>query len=172
MSVIRGSTVVAELWMLTQTVLTSIVLRKRIFVVQLLMWAGPYIPVNYPYYEHANSCGKRWRLTIAANGWHNRNIRNLSQCLFVLSGCLAPCFVLLGGECLRIQTGNYGNTLYMRLYNTRKEISTACIQTLITLKLQLVKTLNVYQKEAPRWLFMIINNSKSIKFRLPTKNNK
>ena len=30
----------------------------------------------------------------------------------VVSGCLAPCFVFLGGERLWVQTGNHDNTLY------------------------------------------------------------
>ena len=99
---------VAELWTLTQTDLTKHCSEKNVFfLIQLFMWACPYIPINYPWYEHANSGRKRCYLAVAANEWHNRVIRN-----FVVRGCLVPCFVFLGGECLRIQTGNHGNTLY------------------------------------------------------------
>ena len=35
-------------------------LRKPIFHCSIIMWVSPYIPVNYPYYEHSNSCRKRW----------------------------------------------------------------------------------------------------------------
>ena len=45
--------------------------------------------------------------------------------------------------------------------NTRKEISVACIQTLITLKLQLVQTSNMYQMKAQRLLFVIINKTRN-----------
>ena len=101
---------VAELWTLTRTVLTKHCSEKNaFFVVQLLMWAGLYIPVNYPWFEHA---WKRWCLAVAANGWHDWAFRNLSRCFSVVSGCLAPCFVFLGGERLRVRTGNHGNTLY------------------------------------------------------------
>ena len=104
---------VAELWTLTRTVLTKHCSEiNAFFVVQLLMWAGPYIPVNYPWYEHAKGSKKRRRLAVAVNGWHNWAIRNLSRCLSVVSGCLAPCFVFLRGERLHVQTGNHGNTLY------------------------------------------------------------
>ena len=104
---------VAALWTLTRMVLTKHCSKKNtFFIVLLLMWAGPYIPVNYPWYEHAKSSKKRWCLAVAANGRHNWAIRNLSRCISVVSGCLAPCFVFLRGEHLGIQTGNHGNTLY------------------------------------------------------------
>ena len=82
---------VAELWTLTWTVLTRHCSEKNaFFIVQLLIWVGPYILVSYPWYEHVNSCRKRWCLAVAANGWHNWAIRNLSLCFSVVSGCLAP----------------------------------------------------------------------------------
>ena len=159
---------VAELWTLTRTVLTKHCSEiNAFFVVQLLMWAGLYIPVNYPWYEHANSCWKRWRLAVSANEWHNWAIRNLSRYFTVVSGCLALCFVFLGGERLRIKTGNHGSTLYcVRI--TQQEIFKASIQThnfrtkartdfYYVLKESLKITLYDYQQ-----------NSKSIKFRLPT----
>ena len=118
---------VAELWTLTRTVLTKHCSEiNGFFVVQLLMWAGPYIPVNYPWFEHV---WKRWCLAVAANGWHDWAFRNLSRCFSVVSGCLAPCFVFLGGERLCVQTGNHGNTLYCIHITHRQDISTACIQT-------------------------------------------
>ena len=99
--------------MLTRMILTNHCSKKNIFfVVQLLMWAVPDISVNYPWYEHANSCRKRWCLAVAANGWHDWAIRILIRCFSFVSGCIAPCFVFLGGKCLCIRTGNHGNTLY------------------------------------------------------------
>ena len=122
---------VAELWMLTRMILTNHCSKKNtFFVVQLLMWAVPDISVNYPWYEHANSCRKRWCLAVAANGWHDWAIRILIRCFSFVSGCIAPCFVFLGGKRLCVRTGNHGNTLYCVHIHTWHEISTACIQTL------------------------------------------
>ena len=57
---VLNSSIFAELWMLTRTVLTKHCSEKNVFfVVPLLMWASQYISVNYPWYEHANSCRKR-----------------------------------------------------------------------------------------------------------------
>ena len=136
---------------------------KHVFCCSIIDVGRSVYSVNYPWYEHAKSSEKRWRLAVATNGWHDWAIRNLSQCLSVVSGCLEPCFIFLRGEHLCVQTGNHGIILYIILcpYNTRKQSSVACIQRLTTLKLQLMQTSNMYQMKDQRLLFMIINKTQN-----------
>ena len=129
----------AELWMITLMVWQSTDPRKRFFVVQLSMWADPYILVNYPYYKHVNSCRKRSYLAVAANRWHNWAITNLVDTALLLVDAWHLC----------VQTGNNGSLLLYCVHITKK-ISTASIQTLISLKLQLIQTSTMYQMKAQR----------------------